>query len=83
MLKVPHHGSSTSSSWEFVSALKPRVALLSAGATTKVSEEVLRRYEEIGATMYRTDVHGATTLDTDGRRVAVRTFTGIRAEFTK
>jgi competence protein ComEC len=83
VLKVPHHGSSTSSSREFVSVLKPRLALLSAGATTKVSAEVLRRYEEIGAAVCRTDVHGAITLDTDGRRVTVRTFTGARAKFTK
>jgi competence protein ComEC len=83
VLKVPHHGSSTSSSREFVSALKPRVALLSAGATTKVSDQVLRRYGDIGAALYRTDARGAITLETDGRRVAVRTFTGIRAEFTK
>jgi competence protein ComEC len=78
VLKVPHHGSSTSSCREFVSALNPRLALLSAGATTKVSDEVLRRYREIGAAVYRTDVDGAITLETDGRRVTVTTFTGAR-----
>jgi competence protein ComEC len=83
VLKIPHHGSSTSSSREFVSALNPRLALLSAGATTKVSDEVLKRYQEIGAAVYRTDVHGAITLETDGRRVTVTTFTGARAEFTR
>jgi competence protein ComEC len=81
VLKVPHHGSATSSSWEFVSALKPRVALLSAGATTRVSEEVLRRYRDVGAALYRTDVHGAITLDTDGRQVSVTTFAGEHAVF--
>jgi competence protein ComEC len=83
VIKVPHHGSATSSSLEFVLALKPRVALLSAGATTKVSEEVLRRYQEIGSSLYRTDVHGAITVDTDGRQVTVSTFTGERAVFAK
>ena len=83
VLKIPHHGSSTSSAREFVSAVRPRVAILTAGAMTKVGGEVLRRYREAGATVYRTDVHGAVTLDTDGRRVVVSTFTGIRAEFTK
>jgi competence protein ComEC len=83
VLKVPHHGSATSSSWEFVAALRPRLALLSAGATTKVSDEVLGRYREIGAAVYRTDDDGAITLEIDGRRVAVNTFTGARATFRK
>ncbi len=81
VMKVPHHGSATSSSAGFVAALRPRVALLSAGQTTRVSEEVLRRYQEAGATLYRTDVHGAITIDTDGRQVVVTTFTGDRAVF--
>ena len=82
-IKVPHHGSSTSSSWEFLSALQPRVALLSAGSTTRVSEDALRRYKAIGAAVYRTDEHGAITLDTDGRSLVIRTFTGATGVFTK
>ncbi len=82
VMKVPHHGSATSSSPEFIAALKPRVALLSAGQTTRVSEEVLRRYQDVGAALFRTDAHGAITLDTDGRQVVVTTFTGERAVFT-
>ena len=76
VMKVPHHGSATSSSQEFVSALGPRVALLSAGQTTKVSEDVLRRYRDVGAAIYRTDADGAITIDTDGKTVTVTTFTG-------
>jgi competence protein ComEC len=83
VLKVPHHGSATSSSAEFVSALTPRVALLSAGATTRVSDDVMRRYREIGAAIFRTDVHGAITLETDGREVRVCTFTGMCAVFAQ
>jgi competence protein ComEC len=83
VLKIPHHGSSTSSAGRFVSALRPRVAILTAGTSTKVNDDVLRRYGEIGATVYRTDVHGAITVDTDGRVLTVSTFTGARAVFTK
>ncbi len=83
VLKIPHHGSSTSSTRRFVSALRPRVAILTAGTSTKVNDDVLRRYGEIGATVYRTDVHGAITVDTDGRVLTVSTFTGTRAVFTK
>ncbi len=83
VLKIPHHGSATSSSGEFVAALRPRIAILSAGATTKVSEEALRRYEQVGAAVYRTDRDGAVTLETDGRTVTVVTFTGATGVFTK
>ncbi len=83
VLKIPHHGSSTSSTWEFVAALRPHVAILTAGISTKVSDDVLRRYGDIGAAVFRTDVHGAVTVDTDGRRLSVSTFTGARADFTK
>jgi competence protein ComEC len=83
VLKIPHHGSSTSSARGFVSALRPRVAILTAGTSTRVNDDVLRRYGEIGATVYRTDVHGAVTVDTDGRALTVSSFTGARAEYTK
>jgi len=73
VLKVPHHGSATSSSAEFVSALAPHVALISAGPTTKVGEEVLQRYRDVGAAIFRTDLDGAITLETDGRRLEVHT----------
>jgi competence protein ComEC len=83
VVKIPHHGSATSSSSAFVAALRPAVAVLSAGATTKVSDEVLRRYDDAGAAIYRTDRDGAVTLDSDGRTVTVTTFTGARRVFTK
>jgi competence protein ComEC len=83
VLKIPHHGSATSSSAGFVSALRPRIAVLSAGVTTKVGEEVLRRYEDAGAAIYRTDRDGAVTLETDGRSVTVKAFTGRTEVFAK
>jgi competence protein ComEC len=83
VLKIPHYGSSTSSAREFVSALRPRVAILTAGTSTKVNDDVLRRYREIGATLYRTDVHGAVTVESDGHVLTVSAFTGAHAVFTK
>jgi competence protein ComEC len=79
ILKVPHHGSLTSSSWEFVSALAPRVAVVSAGrgnAYGHPAPAVLDRYRRIGAEIFRTDRDGAVTFDTDGYSVDVRGFTG-------
>lgn len=83
VLKVPHHGSVTSSTSAFLAALGPRVALLSAGTATRVNPEVLGRYRDVGAALYRTDVHGAITVETDGRTLRVTTETGLRAVFAR
>lgn len=79
VLKVPHHGSLTSSSSEFVQALQPQVAVFSAGRANHFGHPappVLQRYRDIGAAIFRTDQDGAITLDTDGDSIDVHTFTG-------
>jgi competence protein ComEC len=79
ILKVPHHGSLTSSSIEFVRALAPTIAVVSAGRGNHFGHpvpEVLQRYEEAGAQIFRTDRDGAVMLDTDGKSVTVHTFLG-------
>jgi competence protein ComEC len=79
VLKVPHHGSLTSSSAEFLAAVRPDVAVVSAGRSNHFGHpapEVLDRYRAIGAAVFRTDQDGAVTVDTDGHRLDVRTFTG-------
>jgi competence protein ComEC len=79
VLKVPHHGSLTSSSAEFIRALHPRIAVASAGRANRFGHpnpEVVRRYEDAGVELFRTDRDGAVTIDTDGYSVGVHTFTG-------
>jgi len=79
ILKVPHHGSSTSSSQEFVAALRPRIAVVSAGRNNHFGHpvaEVLGRYLAIGAEIFRTDRDGAVTVESDGRVVSIRTHIG-------
>jgi competence protein ComEC len=79
ILKVPHHGSLTSSSRPFLHALAPRVAVFSAGRNNPFGHpapEVLTRYHAIGAQIFRTDHDGAVMVDTDGYSVGVRTHTG-------
>ena len=44
----------------------------------KHSKSVVQRYQDIGAAIFRTDEDGAITLETDGRSVSIRTFTGSR-----
>ncbi|MBP1634619.1 MAG: ComEC family competence protein [Acidobacteria bacterium] len=82
VLKVPHHGSASSSTAEFLEALAPQVAILSAGPGTRVSEAALQRYAERGVRLFRTDRDGAITLTTDGHALTVETSTGERTTIT-
>jgi competence protein ComEC len=75
VVKVPHHGSRTSSRPPLVGATEPRVAVASLGARNPFGyphESVVRRYEEAGALFLRTDRDGQVDLATDGRRLWVR-----------
>ena len=81
VVKIAHHGSLTSSSEEFVTALHPQVAIVSAGRSNHFGHpapEVLERYRSAGAEVFRTDQDGAVIVDTDGRSLRVATFTGRR-----
>ena len=81
IVKVPHHGSLTSSSESFVRALSPRVAVVSVGRNNVFGHPapaVLERYRLIGAEIFRTDQDGAVTVDTDGHSLEVSGFTGRR-----
>ncbi len=69
IMKIPHHGSLTSSSERFVRAMAPKVAVVSVGRTNHFGHpapEVVSRYEAAGATVFRTDRDGAVFVETDG-----------------
>ena len=77
VLKVPHHGSVSSSSPTFLSRVKPEVAIFSVG-TRSIGRlphpEVIERYERLGAKIWRTDRDGAITLVTDGDEIRILPF---------
>lgn len=65
VLKVPHHGSRTSSSEELLAAVRPRLAVISLGWHNRFHfprPEVLARYRERGIPVLRTDQVGAITV---------------------
>ena len=71
IVKVPHHGSKTSSSAEFLDAVRPQYAIFSLGQRNRYrfpSKMVVERYRERGCRVLRTDRLGAIRLRTDGRR---------------
>lgn len=69
VLKVAHHGSRTSSSKLFLSQTLPEVAVISLGKDNDYGhphEEVVKRLENVEATIYRTDESGTILLVSDG-----------------
>jgi hypothetical protein len=79
ILKVPHHGSRTSSSEAFVRAVNPSVAVISVQRDSRFGHPhpaVVERYRRLGALILRTDEFGAITIRTDGQSVWVEPFVG-------
>jgi competence protein ComEC len=65
LIKVPHHGSKSSSSEDFVFYTRPKVAVVTVGRGNQYhhpSDEVVARYEKIGAQICRTDLDDAVTI---------------------
>jgi competence protein ComEC len=75
VLKLPHHGSNTSSSRAFLDAVRPQVAVISVGSDNDFghpSREVLERLGK-NTLVYRTDQNGSVTVTSDGRRLWIET----------
>ena len=71
ILKVGHHGSKTSSSAEFLQAVSPEVAVISAGRKNRFghpTQEVLERLAATGTEIFRTDRDGDIQIRSDGTR---------------
>ncbi|MFJ7699167.1 MBL fold metallo-hydrolase [Lysinibacillus fusiformis] len=69
ILKAGHHGSNTSSSEEFIRAVKPEVTILSYGKDNKYGHphaEVVDRLQAIGSNIYATADLGTIMVATDG-----------------
>lgn len=76
VLKAGHHGSRTSSTLPFVSAVAPQYAVLSCGARNRFghpSPEVVTRFEDARTLALRTDRNGSILFQSDGTTLDVRT----------
>jgi competence protein ComEC len=82
VLKVPHHGSRTSSSPELVDVVSPQLAVMSLGWLNRFQfphREVLARYAARGVRVLRTDRDGAVTVTIDeGGRISATCARGCR-----
>ncbi len=83
VLQVPHHGSRTSTTPELLEAVRPAVAVISAGAGNPYGHphsEVMNRLRAVGIVVYRTDVDGTVVIESDGTGYRVRTRRGWSGE---
>jgi DNA internalization-related competence protein ComEC/Rec2 len=72
VLKVAHHGSTTSTSPGFAVKVRPKHAVISAGRNNHFNhprQEILDRLRLVGATISRTDIEGAIMFTSDGKSV--------------
>jgi competence protein ComEC len=66
VLIAPHHGSKTSSTPDFISAVSPSVVVFTVGYLNRFGHpkaQIIDRYEEINSRIYRSDQDGAVLLD--------------------
>ena len=76
ILKVSHHGSTTSSTQEFLAKVLPDYAIISVGKNNPYGhpkKSTLQKLSSIGAKIYRTDQNGTILIITDGKNINVQT----------
>ena len=76
VLKVGHHGSSTSSSTQFLNEVQPQISVISVGKDNKYghpTKTTINKLEKIKTKIYRTDESGTITITCDGKKCIVTT----------
>lgn len=66
ILKIAHHGSKTSSSEKFINLCNPKICTIGVGKNNNFghpNEIVLKRLQDIGAKIYRTDICGEIIIN--------------------
>lgn len=79
LLLVSHHGSDSASDSEFLTAVSPRMAVVSAGINNRYGHphrEVLKRFKEFcpNTSLFRTDKGGAVSAESIGGKVRITTY---------
>ena len=74
VIKVPHHSSNGSSSWNFIKALHAKDAIISCSSDNDYGypkEKVIKRYKDNDMNIYVTAFDGTITIKTDGKNYTV------------
>lgn len=75
LIKVPHHGSDTSSYYSWIKNLKPKLAVIQVGADNHYGHpaaEVIELYQNLGTKVYRNDLNGNVVVTADGKNYTVK-----------
>jgi len=70
VIKVGHHGSTTSSLEKFIIAVDPEIAVISVGEGNDYGhphEKIVKRLNRLGIKTYRTDLNGTIIITSDGK----------------
>lgn len=81
---VPHHGSRTSSTEEFLDAVAPRLSIVTAGYRNRYGHpkpDVLARYRERGSAVLRTDFDGAIELRFEQGQISIAKMRQIKRRY--
>ncbi|MBR2476970.1 MAG: MBL fold metallo-hydrolase [Clostridia bacterium] len=76
VLKVGHHGSNTSTTKNFLKKTEPTYAIISCAQENDYNhphDKVLKRLEEAGVIVYRTDINGTIEVVSDGNNIEIHT----------
>ena len=77
LLVVPHHGSKTSSTDEFIAAVRPGYAVFTVGYLNRFGhpkQEVVQRYADSGSTLLRSDMDGAILVEMNAQGLQVERY---------
>jgi competence protein ComEC len=75
VIKVPHHGSHTSSTQQFIDAVRPEFAIISVGRRSRFGhphKDVVERWMNSGANVMTTGENGMISASTDGKDLIVK-----------
>jgi competence protein ComEC len=84
LLVVPHHGSKTSSTPEFVQKVHPRYAVFTVGYRNKFHHprpEVVARYRDVGSELFRSDEDGAIIVQMNAANLSLDRYRKSHARY--
>lgn len=76
VLKVPHHGSNSSSTLNFLNSVSPYISVISCGMGNDYGhphKNTLSNLNSVNSAVYRTDIHGNIIIKTDGHKLWINT----------
>jgi competence protein ComEC len=76
MLKVGHHGNTSSTSPEFLKIISPKYAVIFVGKDNPYGhphQETLNKLNSAGVKIYRTDLNGSVTFTVTGSNINITT----------